>query len=122
MLLLRLLRPYLFFRGRLARGTFCWCVLGLMAAFVVLFVFLDTAVGYAATLVLYPPFFWGAAALIVKRLHDRDHSAWRLLIALIPVVGPLWLLIDLFFRAGSPGENQYGNDPRLYDADYLTVA
>lgn len=118
---LKLLRVYGSFRGRIERSTFWWSALGLGAVFVVLFVFLEATFGRPSTWVLYPPLFWGAAALAVKRLHDRGTSAWWLLIAVIPIIGPLWLLLTLALRAGSPGENQYGDDPRLYDADYLTV-
>jgi uncharacterized membrane protein YhaH (DUF805 family) len=121
-MLLRLLRFLFVFRGRVSRGTYLGCTALLAAAFVVLFVFLDAVAGYASTLVLYPPFLGSLAALTVKRLHDRGHSAWRLLIVLIPVIGPIWLLVGLFLRSGSPGENQYGDDPRLVDADYLTVS
>lgn len=114
-------RVYGSLRGRIQRSTFWWAGLALAAAFVVLYVFLDTVAGRTATFALYPPLFWGAAALAVKRLHDRGDSAWWLAAALIPIVGPLWLAWTLGFRAGSPGENHYGDDPRLYDADYLTV-
>jgi hypothetical protein len=62
------------------------------------------------------------AALAAKRLHDRDRSAWWLLFALIPIVGPLWLAITLALRAGTPGDNRFGADPRMRDADYLVVA
>jgi uncharacterized membrane protein YhaH (DUF805 family) len=116
-----LLRIYGSFRGRIERSTFWWSALALGAVFVVLLVFLETTFGRGSTFVLYPPLFWGAAALAVKRLHDRGISAWWLLAALIPIIGPLWLFITLALRAGSPGENQYGDDPRLFDADYLTV-
>jgi len=114
-------RIFVSFRGRIARGSFWWACIALAAAFVVLFVFVETVAGRPATLVLYPPFFWAAAALAVKRLHDRGESAWWLVILAIPLVGPLWLAIKLFLRAGTPGENQYGDDPRRYNADYLTV-
>jgi uncharacterized membrane protein YhaH (DUF805 family) len=117
----KLLRVYGSFRGRIERSTFWWFALVLGAIFVVLFVFLEAVFGRPSTLFLYPPLFWGAAALAVKRLHDRGTSAWWLLAVLIPVLGPLWLFITVALRAGSPGENQYGDDPRLYDADYLTV-
>ena len=117
----RLLRAYGSFGGRIERSRIWWFAILLGAVFVVLFVFLDAAFGRTSTFVLYPPLFWGAAALAVKRLHDRGSSAWWLLIVLIPILGPLWLLITLLFRAGSPGENHYGDDPRLFDADYLTV-
>jgi uncharacterized membrane protein YhaH (DUF805 family) len=117
----KLLRVYGSFRGRIERSTFWWSAVALGAAFVVLFVFLDTVLGRASTFVLYPPLFWGVAALAVKRMHDRGASAWWLLVALVPIAGPLWLFYTLALRAGSPGENQYGDDPRLFDADYLTV-
>src|SRR5262245_23583608 len=116
-----LLRVYGSFRGRIERSRFWRAAILLGAVFVVHFVFLDTVFGHSSTLVLYPPLFWAAAALTVKRLHDRGTTAWWLLIVLIPIIGPLWLLITLGLRAGSPGENQYGDDPRLFDADYLTV-
>ena len=109
------------FRGRVPRSTFWWSGIVLWAAFIVLFVFLDATLGYASTLVLYPPFFWMAAALAVKRMRDRGKSPAWLLIALVPVVGPLWLFVDLGLLRGTPGENHYGADPLTIDSDYLTV-
>ena len=44
----------------------------------------------------------------VTRLHDRDHSAWGLLWALVPVVGPLVLCVTVGFLRGSWGPNRYG--------------
>lgn len=49
--------------------------------------------------------------LIVKRLHDRDHSGWFYLIALIPMVGGIWLLVELGFLPGTEGPNRFGEDP-----------
>jgi uncharacterized membrane protein YhaH (DUF805 family) len=109
------------FRGRIARGSFWRTQLTLGAAFLVLFVFLEEMLGRASTLALYPFFFWIAAAAAVKRLRDRGKPPAWLVIALVPVLGPLWLLVELGFLRGTPGENQYGPDPREHDADYLTV-
>ena len=50
-------------------------------------------------------------AVVFRRLHDTNRSAWFYLIALIPIVGPIWLLIVLFFKKGTEGENKYGNTP-----------
>ena len=120
-LLARLLRLLFTFKGRITRAVL-WASASLVAAvFVVLFVFLESTLGRGATWILYPPFFLSVAALFTKRLHDRARSSWWLLLALIPVVGPPVLFIGLFLRAGTPGDNQYGNDPRLVRADYLTV-
>ena len=109
------------FRGRISRSTFWWTVLPLKAAFLVLFVFLDDTLGRASTLVLYPPFFWIAIAAAVKRMRDRGKTPAWLLIALLPVIGPLWLFVDLGLLRGTPGENHYGPDPLTIDTDYLTV-
>jgi uncharacterized membrane protein YhaH (DUF805 family) len=109
------------FRGRLSRPAFWLASLAVWAAFAVLFVFLESAFGRSATLILYPPLLWLLAVLCVQRLHDRGRSAAWLLVLLIPILGPLWLLVELAFRAGTPDENQYGRDP-LERADYLTVA
>src|SRR5262245_21974074 len=60
------------------------------------------------------------AALLAKRMRDRGRSPAWLLAALVPLLGPLWLLVELGLRKGTPGENQYGPDPREA-GDYLTV-
>ena len=109
------------FKGRVARSTFWGAALVLGFSFVVLLVFLETQFGRNSSLILYPPFFWAMAAISSKRLHDRGKPAPWFLVLLIPVLGPLWLLVELGLRRGTIGENQYGADP--YDArpDYLTV-
>jgi uncharacterized membrane protein YhaH (DUF805 family) len=109
------------FSGRIPRSTFWWTVILLGLAFVVLSVFLGEELGHASTLALYPPSFWVLAASAVKRMHDRGKSPAWLLIALIPILGPLWLFIELGLRKGNSGENQYGPDPLELDSDYLIV-
>jgi uncharacterized membrane protein YhaH (DUF805 family) len=49
--------------------------------------------------------------LSIKRCHDRDRSGWFLLLYLIPLIGSVWLLIDLGFLRGSQGPNRFGPDP-----------
>ena len=46
-------------------------------------------------------------AVTVRRLHDVGKSGWFLLIALIPLVGGIWLFI-LYCTRGNEGENSYG--------------
>ena len=50
-------------------------------------------------------------ALYAKRWHDRGKSGWWTLIGLIPIIGGLWILIELGFLKGTYGSNQYGPDP-----------
>lgn len=54
-------------------------------------------------------------ALSVRRLHDINKSGWFLLIALIPIVGAIWLLV-LYTTPGTMGDNQYGPDPKAGEA------
>jgi uncharacterized membrane protein YhaH (DUF805 family) len=49
-----------------------------------------------------------AIMVYIKRFHDRDKSGWWLLIGLVPILGALWLLIELGFLAGTPGPNRFG--------------
>lgn len=50
-------------------------------------------------------------AVAVRRLHDVGKSGWFYFIALIPIIGAIWLLI-LFCTEGNQGENDYGPDPK----------
>jgi len=50
-------------------------------------------------------------AVSVRRLHDTNRSGWWLLIALIPLVGPIVLLVFMFFDS-TPGQNEYGEYPK----------
>ncbi len=49
-----------------------------------------------------------AILVYIKRFHDRDKSGWWVLIGLVPIIGAIWLLIELGFLAGTPGPNRYG--------------
>ncbi|WP_210760769.1 DUF805 domain-containing protein [Azohydromonas sediminis] len=66
----------------------------------------DTATAVASLVLLWP-----SLAISIKRWHDRDKSAWWVLVGLIPVIGGLWLLIENGFLRGTPGPNRYGDDP-----------
>lgn len=57
-------------------------------------------------LLLYP-----ALALSAKRWQDRNRPAAWVLVALLPVVGWLWLLIDNGFVRGDANSNRYGAPP-----------
>jgi len=50
-------------------------------------------------------------ALGFRRLHDRNKSAWWLLLALIPFIGALILFIWMYCLRGTVGDNRFGPDP-----------
>ena len=54
---------------------------------------------------------WPAAALNVKRWHDRNKSGWHYWVILIPLAGPIWSFIETLCLEGTRGENKYGPDP-----------
>ena len=54
---------------------------------------------------------WSLLAAAIKRCHDRGRSGALILVGLIPVIGWLWLLVDLFFLEGTEGRNRYGRQP-----------
>jgi len=58
---------------------------------------------------------WIDLAVTVKRCHDRDKSGWFIFIALIPIIGGIWLLIELGFLDGEPRPNKYGPSPKYPD-------
>jgi uncharacterized membrane protein YhaH (DUF805 family) len=47
----------------------------------------------------------------IRRLHDIDRSGWWFLLSLIPILGEIALLI-FYVKDGTPGENQYGPNPK----------
>ena len=129
------------FRGRLNRGRYwlAWIAVGLVS--LVLFVVSFVIIGKSAIIVfvlVFVPGTWISLALMIKRLHDRDKSAWWLsLFYLVPLVlqaigqflgsGGLildliatgigiWALIELGFLRGTQGPNNYGPDPLLVQA------
>ena len=54
---------------------------------------------------------WPNLAIHAKRCHDRDRSGWFQLISLIPIVGAIWLFVELGCLRGSVGDNRFGPDP-----------
>ena len=106
---------------RLPRARFWLLAISLGFAFGLFFAGVESLFGRPATLVLYAPLLVVGYLLCSRRLHDLDDSAARLLLLLIPIIGPIWLLIDLGFRKGTEGENQYGADPLTEGLDYHAV-
>jgi uncharacterized membrane protein YhaH (DUF805 family) len=54
---------------------------------------------------------YASLAVWAKRWHDRDKSGWWSLIALVPIVGAIWILVELGCLPGTEGPNRFGPDP-----------
>lgn len=99
--------------GRAARSEYWWWILFVFLCNAVLGT-VDRALFGAETQVLAGLF--SLAVLLPsicvagRRLHDRDRSAWWLLLWFIPFVG--WLVLLYFYvMPGTPGPNRFGPDP-----------
>ena len=64
-------------------------------------------------------FVWVAIALAAQRLHDSGRRGSALVAAVVPVIGPLWVLVQLLKR-GVDHSNRFGDAPSGR-ADYLHV-
>ncbi len=104
------------FRGRIARRHF-WSVnlLATLAYYAVLIgiatVVSDEDVVAIAALPVIFLLCWVSLAAQVKRWHDRDKSGWWCFIQVVPMIGPLWVFIEVGCLRGSYGPNYYGPDP-----------
>lgn len=59
-------------------------------------------------LIMLATVMYAQLAVYAKRFHDRGKSAWWVLIAFVPVIGFLWVVIELGLLSGDPGPNAYG--------------
>lgn len=116
-----MIRLFFLLDGRIPRGTFWFASLALALVGFALFTAVERLVGVGATLALLPPLYWCALALAIKRYHDLSRSGLRLLLLLIPILGPLWVAVELGFLRGFRGENRYGLEHRAPELDYKTV-
>lgn len=131
---------FLSFQGRLNRkpywlGTIALLSLVVIGVFGVMFL-AGGGGGVAAIGVIYLLLLWPTLAIGVKRLHDRNKSAWWLVVfyvapTLLNVLGEggeaegvgamifglaslaisIWALVELGFLRGTVGANRYGPDP-----------
>lgn len=104
---------WLSLQGRIPRKAF-WIYSFLLLvpciAIVGLLYWISDTLGMIAMVLFYALAFWAGLALQVKRFHDRDKSGWWVLIGFVPVIGGLWLLIELGFLRGTEGANRFGGD------------
>jgi uncharacterized membrane protein YhaH (DUF805 family) len=115
---LQVLKNYAGFSGR-ARRTEYWMFVLFNFIFIIAAMIIDnifkTTIGglpYGVFYCLYVlAVFIPSLAVAVRRLHDVGKSGWMILVALIPIVGAIWLIV-LMVTDSIPGENQYGPNPK----------
>ena len=115
---LAVLKNYGGFDGRARRKEY-WMFTLFHIFFLIIAMILDNVLGIAIEGIGYGPIYIlyvlailiPALAVSVRRLHDIGKSGWMILIALIPIVGAIWLLV-LMASDGNPGPNDFGPNPK----------
>ncbi len=115
---LKVLQQYGDFNGR-ARRTEYWIYNIINSIIGGILFFLDYMLGttidgldLGVLYLIYALFvFISVLTVAVRRLHDVGKSGWMLLIALIPLIGAIWLLV-LYLTDSNTGENKYGPYPK----------
>ena len=131
------------FQGRLNRKPYWMTAIAITVLMLVLIAiaiafFAEREIGAGIAVVavialLYIPLIWVGLAVGAKRLHDRDKSAWWLLLFyavpsvlssaaermeggglilhLVSFAITIWAIVELGFLRGTIGPNRYGPDP-----------
>lgn len=107
------------FEGRINRGKF-WAGIGVLVALGILANIIDLmlsiriggdqGIGILGLIVSLVSIYL-ALALYAKRWHDRDKSGWWSLIVIVPIIGAIWILVELGILEGTRGPNRFGPDP-----------
>lgn len=62
-------------------------------------------------IIFYIAFIYFSIVFMVRRLHDRNHSGWLILLMLVPIIN-LFFALYLLFAKGTLGANNFG-EPRI---------
>jgi uncharacterized membrane protein YhaH (DUF805 family) len=117
-------KRYTDFQGRSRRAEYWWVYLFNLIIILVLYMIMIFIGGMAqgemnilGILCMIIILLYSLAVLIpglaiaFRRMHDRDMSAWWLLLGLIPYLGGIILLV-MFALPGTAGPNKFGPDPK----------
>jgi uncharacterized membrane protein YhaH (DUF805 family) len=106
------------YEGRINRAKF-WAGVGILFVGAIVATIVDNVIGttvadlpYGYVYFLYVLIsLYFVFAIYAKRWHDRDKSGWWSLIALVPIIGGIWLLVECGMLEGTRGLNKFGPDP-----------
>ncbi len=115
------LKKYAVFSGRARRSEY-WYFSLFNFIFMLVALGLDNLLGTTVGGLPYGLFYFALAlamlipglAVFVRRMHDIGKSGWWYFIALIPLIGGIWLLV-LCCTDGICGDNAYGSDPKILE-------
>ena len=96
---------YTDFKGRSRRSEYWWASLGIGLLGSIIGAIIPNLAWIWTLAVMVP-----SLAICVRRLHDIGKSGWNYLFILIPLVGPILLII--WFCKDSTEDNQWGPNPK----------
>ena len=101
------------FQGRMRRRDYWLYSLPVMFAVVpTLFYQGGNALLDVLTVVITLFAIFASLALNIKRLKDRNKNPWWIVVTFLPIIGPIFALVELGILDGTPGPNQFGPDPK----------
>ncbi len=108
-------KNYAVFSGRATRSAFWWFYLFTIIVGIAISV-IEGAMGSSGIMGGFGiiSFIWALGVflptlgLVIRRLHDADHSGWWWLIGLVPLVGVI-VLIVFWATPGTQGDNRFGS-------------
>ena len=112
-------QKYAIFAGRARRSEYWWFTLFVVLVQIVgcgLVMILASVADFLgifammALVVVYVGLIVPGIAVLVRRLHDTGRTGWWFWIMLVPMIGPIVLLVFLCL-CGTEGDNAYGPDP-----------
>ncbi|WP_338672951.1 DUF805 domain-containing protein [Streptomyces sp. SCSIO 30461] len=113
---LDVLKKYAVFSGRARRQEFWMFTL---INVIVQLVLMGLDYGVLGLGILGPIYvlltFLPSLGVTVRRLHDTGRSGWFVLLGIIPLVGPIIVLVFMAGE-GKPEANEYGENPKLATA------
>jgi uncharacterized membrane protein YhaH (DUF805 family) len=123
----QVLKKYAVFSGRTRRKEY-WMFQLFNVLITIVLIAIDLKTGTSGrgvgigllTTLYFLAVFVPSLAVMVRRLHDIDHNGWWVLINLIPLFGPITILI-FTVKDSQPGENQYGPNPKTDRAGGVAV-
>lgn len=98
---------YATFSGRARRSEYWFFSLYHFLLVLVASFFIQSGMGIVLICILFAVNFLPHLSVLVRRLHDTDHSGWWVWLPFVPIVGPIILIIWLCTR-GTEGENRFG--------------
>ena len=100
---------YTNFSGRATRSEYWWCSLIITLSYILIYIVLMAIGNVGAVLIgaLFIGIFIPTIALLVRRLHDTNRSAWWVLLGIVPFGGIVTFIFSVL--PSTVGSNNYGS-------------